>query len=253
MNKLELYFSDYIKKKLSPEKVHRARSCYHRFKAFPHRKNLKVIGKIFKTDKTNSWMAQDEGHNYVSAYEEHFKSLRNKKLKILEIGIGGEDNPYIGGNSLRMWKCYFSRSLIYGVDLYDKRLMEEKRIRTFKGAQNDQVFLADLVRQVGPFDIIIDDGSHISSHVIETFKFLFNALNPKGFYVIEDLQTSYQDDYGGSSSDLNDPTTSMNFFKAACDSVNWKFTRNFPEESHSLLEYINSIHFYEKICFIRKK
>ena len=36
------------------------------------------------------------------------------------------------------------------------------------------------------FDLIIDDGSHNLSDILNTFKNLFKYLNKKGFYIIED-------------------------------------------------------------------
>src|SRR5262249_42029369 len=53
----------------------------------------------------------------------------------------------------------------------------------------------------GPFDIIIDDGSHIPQHVIASFQALFPLLADDGIYVIEDVQTTFWPDYGGSPTD----------------------------------------------------
>jgi hypothetical protein len=52
------------------------------------------------------------------------------------------------------------------------------------------------------FDIIIDDGSHVNEHVITTFEYLLPILNNEGLYVIEDTQTAYWPEYGGSSHHL---------------------------------------------------
>lgn len=52
-----------------------------------------------------------------------------------------------------------------------------------------------------PFDVIVDDGSHIVHHQMLSFEYLFlNALKPGGLYVIEDLQTSFHPAWGGSRS-----------------------------------------------------
>ena len=60
------------------------------------------------------------GHNYISKYEKYFDNLRKKRLNILEIGIGGYDNPRNGGESLLMWSKYFKNSSILGADLFKK-------------------------------------------------------------------------------------------------------------------------------------
>ena len=45
-----------------------------------------------------------------------------------------------------------------------------------------------------PFDIIIDDGSHVPWHQIFTLESIFHTwLKPGGLYIIEDLETSYWD------------------------------------------------------------
>lgn len=47
-----------------------------------------------------------------------------------------------------------------------------------------------------PYDIIIDDGSHMVRHVIASFEALFPYLRRGGLYIIEDLHTSYWKRYG---------------------------------------------------------
>src|SRR4051812_10485061 len=58
--------------------------------------------------------------SHIPNYHRHFGPRRERKLKILEIGVGGYKSRDIGGNSLRMWKDYFPNSDIHGLDLYDK-------------------------------------------------------------------------------------------------------------------------------------
>ena len=67
------------------------------------------------------------------------------------------------------------------------------------------------------WDIIIDDGSHINSHQIETFKILFPKLKIGGYYFIEDVQTSYYLSDGGDGFYLNNKKTAINFFKTMID------------------------------------
>lgn len=43
------------------------------------------------------------------------------------------------------------------------------------------------------FDIIIDDGSHVTEDMINTFYFLFGRLNEGGTYVMEDVDGNYPD------------------------------------------------------------
>jgi hypothetical protein len=109
-----------------------------------------------------------------------------------------------------------------------------------------------MMKESGRFDIIIDDGSHVNGHVIDTFKFLFPRLKDGGIYVIEDTQTSYWEDYGGDSKNLDNPKTIMNFFKKLTDSLN---NQEFIIQDYIQSYYdkkIISIHFYHNIIFIYK-
>jgi len=45
--------------------------------------------------------------------------------------------------------------------------------------------------------MILDDGSHMSSHMIYSFEHLFGSVKSGGVYVIEDIGCSYWEDYEG--------------------------------------------------------
>lgn len=188
----------------------------------------------------------------MQPYEDHFAPLRHRKLTLIEIGIGGYSDPKAGGNSLRTWKAFFRKANIYGVDITDKSPHDEPRIRTFRGDQSDEAFLRQVIGETGTPDIIIDDGSHINHHVIKTFQILFPLLAEDGFYVIEDTQTAYWPEYGGSSDDLCASPTSMCLLKRLTDGLNYEeFIR--PGYAPSYFdEHIVAMHFYHNLVFVRK-
>jgi hypothetical protein len=216
-----------------------------------YRSDLTKLAVLFGTDKEGA-------HHYPKHYQRQLQSLRTKKLNILEIGIGGYEDPRKGGESLRMWKAYFPKSRIFGIDIYDKSYHDGYRIKTFKGSQADEDFLRTVAEQIGTIDIIIDDGSHYNDHVITTFRILFPLMSSDGIYIVEDLQTSYWDrvdgngqNYGGSR-DLSASGTSMNFFKSLVDGLNYKeFTLAESRPSY-FDEHIISMHFYRNLVFIYK-
>jgi len=207
--------------------------------------NLNQLAVIYGSDKWG-------GHYYTGHYHEHFRKLRYKKLKILEIGVGGYDDPHYGGASLRMWKRYFPNSMIYAIDIYDKSPLQEHRIKIFQGSQADEDFLKKVSAEAGPFDIIIDDGSHVVEHVLTSFKTLFPLMKEDGIYVVEDIETSYFSSYGGNSKRLDDPKTSMNFLKQLTDCLNYQkfllpnYIPNFYDEN------IVSMHFYHNLVILHK-
>jgi len=164
-------------------------------------KNLSELAvKYPLTDKGPMKADGTPGHNYTETYEKHFSPIRGKSLKILEIGFGG-------GDSLKLWKEYFHKAEVYCIDNNLSRIEEynyvhEEGIKIFYGDQSDASSLIESCNQmgVGQFDIIIDDGSHIDSHIMITFNTLFERyLSPGGLYFIED----YPDTLTYSSDDIN--------------------------------------------------
>ena len=234
-----------IRQKLPPGLKRRMKCLYERFMSFFYPDNLIKLAQIYGTDKWNA-------HWYAQHYQKHFHVLRKKKLKILEIGVGGDDDPKKGGASLRMWKKYFPNGLIYSIDIHEKSFLQERRIKIFQGSQADDDFLRKVYQEIGPIDIIIDDGSHINEHVIRSFNVLFPLLKDGGIYVGEDLQTAYWPRYGGDSMNLNNTATSMGFFKTLVDGLNHiEFEKSGYAPTY-FDAHITSLHFYHNMAFIYK-
>jgi hypothetical protein len=208
-------------------------------------RTLAEIGRDYNCDKIVR-------HHFEPAYEQHFSTLRHETLRILEIGIGGESYEE-GGASLKMWADYFPHSHIYGIDIYDKSFLDGPRISTFICDQGDQASLEKLARERGPFDIVIDDGSHHSQKTLLSLFSLFNLLRPNGLYVIEDIQTAYWPQYGGSSLTGPFKETTMTWIKTMLDCVNaceilWP---NHPALRSGFKA--SEVHVYHNIAFIKKE
>jgi demethylmacrocin O-methyltransferase len=239
------YLKEKVKNNFSKKNVRRLKNFYQDIKAFGFGFNLSKLGKIYGTDKIG-------GHFYTQHYQKHFRDFKLKKIMLLEIGVGGYEKPDSGATSLRMWKKYFPFGKIYAIDIYDKSLLQEKRIKIFKGSQIDVPFLDKCIDEIGSLDLIVDDGSHINEHVIKTFNILFPKLKDGGIYVVEDTQTSYWKSYGGDSYDLNNSKTMMNYFKSLTDCLNNKEFINPTYLQTYFDKKIISIHFYHNLIFIYK-
>jgi hypothetical protein len=125
----------------------------------------------------------------------------------------------LDGASTRTWKEYFHKSQIIGVDINPQcKKYEEERITIEIGSQIDGEFLNKVIDKHGPFDMILDDGSHVNSHVIYSFEQLWKSVKSKGVYVVEDVATSYWEHYGGK---LRTPGTMIEYFKNTIDEVNF--------------------------------
>jgi hypothetical protein len=214
-----------------------------------YRRNLSRLALACGSDKQGS-------HFYTQHYQRHFSDLRNDKINLLEIGIGGYDDPQAGGDSLRMWKAYFPNAQIFGIDIYDKSSHNEKRITCFQGSQIDEDFLKGVTAEIGVVDIIIDDGSHLNEHVVKTFEILFPRLAPRGIYAVEDTQTSYWIDVDGvdwgGSSDLNAQHTSMNYFKSLVDGLNYEEFQLDDYVPTYFDRHIVAMHMYHNLVFVQK-
>ena len=130
--------------------------------------------------------------HYLRQYEEYFCALHDKEVKLLELGV------YKGG-SLLLWRDYFPRAIVVGLDLNSVELADPSgRIRIYQGQQQDTALLDRIALENAPdgFDIIIDDCSHVGELTRISFWHLFdNHLKPGGIYVIEDWSTGYWDSF----------------------------------------------------------
>lgn len=235
---------EFLKARLSEDRRRALRARLAPLLARFYARDLKALAVLFGSDKWND-------HWYASRYQWHFQGLRHRRMKILEIGIGGYDDPNAGGASLRMWKYFFPKSQIFGLDLHEKHGVAQKRIQVLQADQGDSAALRAIAEQHGPFDIIIDDGSHRNDHVILTFECLFPALKDSGFYAVEDTQTSYWPEFGGHK-DRSAPDTMMNHFKARIDGLNHEDFRDDSYEASDWDRSIAALHFYHNLIVIEK-
>jgi cephalosporin hydroxylase len=140
--------------------------------------------RIFSADtNVHKW------HHYFDIYTRYFERFRERPITMLEIGV------YRGG-SLRMWKEYFHPdSTIVGIDVDQScqaHEISDQNVFVRIGSQADPNFLAEINGEFGPFDIILDDGSHKTHHQIVSFGALFRrALKDGGCYMVEDVHTNY--------------------------------------------------------------
>ncbi len=203
--------------------------------AVPARGNLSWLAAVYGSDKGAT------AHRYVDHYERHLGPLRHHVMSILEIGI-------YRGASLQMWRDYFPNAVVYGLDINDVKVGGD-RIHVLRGDQSDEALLAR-IRELGPFDVIIDDGSHFGSDVHATFAGLFGSLQADGVYVIEDMHTAYQPDYGGGPP--GHPCTSVTLVQSLVDAVNREHVAEaYPDVAGQLPE-ITALHVYPRIAFIQR-
>jgi predicted O-methyltransferase YrrM len=164
---------------------------------------LDKIGREHGTDKAS------DRHGYLEVYDRHLSSLRESEVKVLELGV-------FKGASLRMWREYFPRGHIVGCDLHpDRRDYAGDRIAIEIGDCGSAAFLEKVAASHGPFDLVVDDASHIWRHQQIAFDTLFPHLKRRGLFIIEDIHTSGMERY---EKGLGGPST-VEWLKAAVDHV----------------------------------
>lgn len=211
-------------------------------------KTLKEIG--FETPGHSKCENLDL-EDYLPIYDELWTPIRNDLITMLEIGIGKK-------GSLRIWKEYFPQGTIIGSDIDSNKIYQEDRITTLVADQSDPDSMKPVI-ELGPFDIIIDDGGHQMSQQIRSLVIMWPHVKPGGYYVVEDTCTSYWQQFGG-----NWPTpeyNTMNLLQQLTHEPNkvfigmqgWGASRNSREIPQFPIKDIFSISFYQSVVILRKK
>ena len=124
--------------------------------------------------------------DYSTIYDELFQNFQNREnLRILEIGV------FEGGSQSILKKYFHASSIIFGIDINPNCLNLDTGTNIRIGDATDKNFLTEIVGEMGGIDLVIDDGSHLSSHQKKTFEILFPQLSEGGLYIVEDLEHSY--------------------------------------------------------------
>lgn len=129
-----------------------------------------------QTDKSS------QGHGYCDFYE---RTLPKNPKRLLEIGVKQ-------GNSMRMWREWFPEAELHGLDLFQEHPQptDIPGAVWHQGNQADHLILEEL-RKFN-FDVIIDDGSHLSRHMMMTF---YGLMHHGCHYYIEDIHCNLHEFY----------------------------------------------------------
>ena len=151
---------------------------------------MTAAGGAYETDKVVE-------HGYERVYWRYLPP-RGSAPSIFEIGVER-------GRSLAMWRALYPDAVLVGLDfgaLMPDGFTETHwyagadrsgRTAVLRGDGGDPWDLAR-ARHIGPFDLVVDDGSHWPEHQMAAVAFAFGApgfLKPGATYIVEDVETSY--------------------------------------------------------------
>jgi hypothetical protein len=192
---------------------------------------------------TNTGRPIHKWKHYFPAYERHFNRYIDRPLTFIEIGCGN-------GGSLQMWKRYFGPGAqIVGIDIRPEcAAFQEDQIAIRIADQSDEALLARVIDEFGTPDIVLDDGSHIMSHVTASFRYLYPRTAHNGVYMVEDLHTAYWDEYGGG---LRRAGSFIELCKVLVDELNADWCRD-QLASTDFTRTTQSMHFYDSIAAFEK-
>lgn len=153
---------------------------------------LTDLANYYGSDKGSSVGAK---HKYTPLYDFILRPFKDKKLRLLEIGLlrGGPELGFEASRkttappSIQMWLDFLPKADVIGFDISDFARYQKKRFSFVQGDSSSADDLENLVKNCGPFDIVIDDASHASYHQLKAFLHIFRSMQSGGIYIIEDL------------------------------------------------------------------
>ena len=179
--------------------------------------------------------------NYFNVYEEVLKKYRYKKIKFVEVGIGG-------GGSLFMCKSFFKKKAeLIGIDLNpEAKKLEKYGFKIAIGDQGDPNFWKKFYKKYGKIDVLLDDGGHKNIQQVTTLMESINFIKPSGTIIIEDTHTSFMKKKG-----FKNPSkySLINFSNSIIENIH-RQNPSINKKPNYISEKVESISFYDSIvCF----
>lgn len=198
-------------------------------------------------DLGNKYQPSKRNHNYLVYYWMHFRDIRLRVQKVLEIGVQTD-------RCLKMWEEFFPNATIFGVDIDPAcQAFEGGRRRIMIGDQGSREFCQQIIADSGgQFDIIIDDGSHIVEHQLNTFNWMFPSLNQHGIYVIEDTGGVVGDVHLATVGQLQELVKHIMYWPDGYNPRDWGYLSSFDESAGWADRNIAGVAFYRWIAFIMR-
>lgn len=222
-----------------------------------HTQSLATLSELYarKMGKVS-----DKWASYLRLYEQEFLFARRNVRSLLEIGVQN-------GGSLEIWAEYFpSVEKVLGCDINPRCAalqFSDPRIRLTVGDATSPTTVAEVLRDVGSLDVVIEDGSHIPRDVIAAFQLYWPKIRPGGVFIAEDLSCDY---FPGHEGSITRKDTANCFFAQLVHLINhehWAgvvpieslfahFKFNIPFTPAEWVGTIASISFHNSVVIVRK-
>jgi hypothetical protein len=158
-------------------------------------KTLDELAIQYETDKATIY-PRSSVHGYAPIYDKILTPLRDKPIKMLEVGVCMEGSE--GGHSILMWNDYFTKAHIHTFDIVDMSsklcITENDNVFFYQGDQSNREHMKNMYQEYGSteFDFILEDGSHEHNHQMISLGYLFKYVKSGGYYILEDMSIPEQ-------------------------------------------------------------
>lgn len=154
-----------------------------------------------------------------------------------------------------MWRDFFGpKARIIGIDFNpNAKIWEKDGFEIFIGSQSDEKFWKNFIKEIGPVDIVLDDGGHTFEQQIITTELLLDNIKDGGILAVEDTHTSYMNGF------RNKKFSFISYTKNFIDAINYrfgKFNSNYADTrvwSIQIYESIVAFHINRKASNLESK
>jgi len=191
---------------------------------------------IFKAYQQSPYLSLKHSA-YFQVYEELLSQYRGKSITFVEVGV-------LNGGSLFMWRNFFGpQARIIGIDFNPlAKRWEQDGFEIHIGSQSSPNFWKTFFSEVGPVDVLLDDGGHTNEQQIVTTHEAIPFIKDGGLLLVEDVHASYFRDFGNPSK-----YSFINYAKQFVDVVNSRFPGVQPVPQDLFKKAVYSVHFYDSI------
>jgi hypothetical protein len=183
--------------------------------------------------------------SYFPVYANLFENLRGTNCTFIETGI-------LDGGSLHMWRNWLGKEArIIGIDLNPEAAKwKEAGFEIYIGDQGDPKFWEACLKQIGKFDVLLDDGGHQSFQQIVTVIEAIKAANDRCLIVVEDTHSCFMNEFSN-----HGKYSFLEYCKSATDCILGRafpmYPKQFPlfhnKEQISFFKSVLSIQFFTSI------
>ena len=106
----------------------------------------------------------------------------------------------------------------------------------------------NVLKEFGPPDVVLDDGSHVMRDVRAPFSYLYPRMSSVGVYLVEDLHTAYWEEYGGG---LGQASTFIEYAKDLIDELNADHAHGSLQPTYFTASTL-SMHFYDSVIVFER-